>query len=581
MADAKREIEIRLRAAGADKAAKEVAKVGEAIADTAAASEKAAAGAEHLVPAWAGAADDVADVGAASVETSGSLDSLNELQAEMRARADEARAKIDALRQATESAGRSAGPAGMGGKIAGLGRSLLHLAGGPIGLALAAIGALVGSLRNSSRTLDEVRESSDEVITTMGELLDGLDYAAATGQVDSLAAAVDSLAGIQAAANDRFAEAALRVERLADAQLELEKAQIDLAVARGDLTPAEAAARKADLDVGAMERRAAAQTEIAAAARETAAELAAEAAAAERLAAAELAAAKAAAAAGVDAAKRPVVDAANRALAGSAIGGLSNLDSGAAARAIELAGGADEVRRLIADMGGLVGTLARARLAAGESVESVLGSAERAALAKQITDEARVEGEAAEAAALAAREKGAAIVAEKEKQLAALARTRAAAEAEAARAVEAERRAVEQQALTRDYLAPAARTRQEARDIYDASRDGGAPDGAGRGQAAIDRDAAAMARDIRARLETARPGTGGSEVVQTLQAVQRLLEGGLDSTESGAMRVLLGNLEKLTGLSAQTRAEIDAVTARAIDLDRRLVQLQSQFAANR
>lgn len=379
--------------------------------------------------------------------------------------AAEAKAPIEDVTEALDEmiGGDGAGLQGVaeesakaGAATTSLGGRLIALAGGPIGIAVAAFSALLTVFVKIRSTLIEVDETASDVISSAGEAIDALNADDATTSVGSLADELQRLTDRQNEANAAFFTAAERLNTLKDAQATLAKSQIDYDVATGKITADEGRIKKAQMEIEIDQRRVDLQVELASSQKETAEAASRNADEAVKIAEAELNAAKEKEKLRSADAARALVDAQTKALRASAMGDIGILDPNGGNKAIELAGGADEVRRLIDNMKGLAGVNARAGLSGGLPLDQILGPMERAAIAKQMADESKVEADAAAEAAERIKGLSDAAVTEKEAQVESLRKTRVAAEAEAEQAEKALEAAKFQKVLSEQFLIPAA-----------------------------------------------------------------------------------------------------------------------------
>lgn len=258
MATDKNGIEIGLKATGADAAAKEVAKVEEAITDAAEASEKAAdsasgkgGGGGGLVPAWE-AAGEAAETAAEQIDEAAEVsDGMSEASArvrkmldEMRAGAEQAEDGVGNLSDVQEKAAAVTGA--LSGGVKGLGGRLLAMAGGPVGIAVGAIAGLIGFYRNLKRQIDDVVESQEAFRASNRETSDRLAEMAtpvgeATEALKRHEEAMDLIVkkGQVAVASIDKRTSAIEAQRQAAA--DLRDAILDLAVAERRMTKEERA----------------------------------------------------------------------------------------------------------------------------------------------------------------------------------------------------------------------------------------------------------------------------------------------------------------------------------------------------
>ncbi|HRQ88037.1 MAG TPA: hypothetical protein PLA50_04520 [Bacteroidia bacterium] len=430
-----------------------------------------------MVPAWEqtgeaaeGAAEKIEEASDAMEAAGDAGTGLDDVLDQIKGRARSLRDQIDESRGAISGMGEAAAGASGSGALGRLGKM--------VGGAAAGMGTFVTMFTAGMKVLGAFIEKSREFRADAAETSEALsrsldasvesrqsferDLNKAMTSASGLAAELGRLSAIQAEANQKWEDAANSLESLNQAQDELAKSEIDLKVARGELSATEAAEMKGGIDIAALERRAALKVEMAESDKASSDAELSRAASAEAIAEAE---AKAAAAKAEEVAKdgtRRMNAAHSKVADAEAVAGLDPFAANSAAMAIDLAGGEEAVRDMIEEMKGAKAYAIKLRLYYGASLESVLGAEERLMLAEQMLKQAEKEAEGAKTMADENNEAARKVAQEKAKEYEALKKSRETAEASAKEAGRNTDIAKDEQMRTEQFIIPAARNRIEA-----------------------------------------------------------------------------------------------------------------------
>lgn len=463
---------------------------------------------------------------------------------------------------------------------AGFGERLLAMAGGPVGIAIAAITALAGAVfayRQRMAALDADIAATAEELSKLGTEADETKT-----DVQNLAEELNALADTHEANREKWQTAIDLTRELRDAQNELKIATIDAQVASGAMTREEGAAQKGELAIAALEEELAVERERVALERSRADQMLRAAKAQEQKAREQVNAAAAAQAkeqADLERLK-------GRGENASQMAQQVRTPGVSAAGIIATLGGEDEVRKRLGLLDGAVGVAARFELDKGKSVESVLGPAEREALARQLQREADIANKAAPELEKAIEVANAALK-ESQAVLDDLRKQREAAEKEVADATAAQNTAAAREQIARDYTIPAMETRVDtSRADEQRRKEKEQADAAAKareqGEKQINKDALGLANEITGLARGLTPNDQNNPLIGKLnEAVAMLKDGAESPLEAGVVAAILEMATRQVAATEAARAKLEQQAQVARDLQARLRNLETQTATSR